>query len=227
MQPYFYKIQEISSGKYYVGCQWGKKSNPKNFWVQYFTSSTYIKKQPKENYKIIKVVVRPDARQYEARYLKKAFGILGKERFFQLFLNKHCIDFGIVDPESIEKRGKLIANSTKGMKPWFKGSEMIRAFECPGNGWVRGFPNSRNEKIKKSLIGKQSSLKGMKYSEEQKAGRRARGLKFWNNGTEHRLVSKQPGPDWKPGMLFIPKSQEHRNKIAEGRRRWAQQKLGY
>lgn len=227
MQPYFYKIQEISTGKYYVGCQWGKNSNPENFWVQYFTSSNYIKKQPKENFKIIKVVARPDARQYEARYLKKAFGILGKERFFQLLLNKHCIDFGIVDPEIIEKRGKLIAESTKGMKFWTKGSEMTRSFECPGEGWVRGMSESRNENLRKARIGVPSGAKGKKYTEEQKAAKRARGLKFWNNGIEHRLVSEQPGPDWKLGMLFKPKSLEHRNKISQGRRRWAQQKLGY
>ena len=65
MKPYFYKIKELSTGRYYVGCQYGAKSNPLNFWVTYFTSNRYILNQPKQGFKILKIIIREDARSYE------------------------------------------------------------------------------------------------------------------------------------------------------------------
>jgi len=221
---YFYKIREKTTGKYYVGCRWCKDADHNDFWVTYFTSSNYIKDQPKENFEVLRVEAREDAREYEARYLKKAYGLLGRERFFELMINRHCIDFGIVPDEVISRRAKKAAKTMTGYRCWTNGTEMTKAKECPGEGWYRGFPESRNAKIAKTLTGKTSAIKGMKYSEETKAARRAIGLKFWNNGVTMTQAAECPGPDWKPGMLFIPKSAEHRAKIAEGRRRWAEQR---
>ena len=221
---YFYKIREKSTGKYYVGCQWRKDADPANFWVSYFTSSPYIKKQPKEDFEVIRVEAREDAREYEARYLKKAFGLLGKERFFELMINKHCIDFGIVSDEAIALRAKKAAKTMTGYYWWTNGTEMTKARECPGEGWYRGMSESRNAKIAEARRGKPAPNKGIKHSEESNAKRRAMGLKFWNNGVNMTQAAECPGPEWKPGMLRIPKSAEHKAKIAEGRRRWAEQK---
>ena len=42
--PYTYLIGWSKQKKYYYGVQFGKKSNPKNLWVIYFTSSRNVKK---------------------------------------------------------------------------------------------------------------------------------------------------------------------------------------
>ena len=42
MNPYFYKIKHLPSGKYYIGSQYGKNSDPSNLWNSYTTSSKYV-----------------------------------------------------------------------------------------------------------------------------------------------------------------------------------------
>ena len=75
MTPYFYKILHKSTGKIYVGSQYGKNSDSKNLWKSYFTSSVYVKKLIEEygtdSFEILTIKERPDARQYEQRYLLK------------------------------------------------------------------------------------------------------------------------------------------------------------
>ena len=221
---YFYKIREKTTGKYYVGCQWRKDADHNNFWVTYFTSSKYIKEQPKENFEVLRVEAREDAREYEARYLKKAYGLLGRERFLELMINRHCIDFGVLSDEVKELRNKKLAEFNQGRRWWTNGIETKRTIDCPGEGWYNGRDPEHGKSQSMALIGKPSKIKGMKYSEEAKAARRAMGLKFWNNGVTMMQAAECPGPDWKPGMLFIPRSAEWREKISKGRRRWAEQR---
>lgn len=42
--PYIYLLFHRSTKMYYVGVQYGKNANPKNFWVSYFTSSKTVHK---------------------------------------------------------------------------------------------------------------------------------------------------------------------------------------
>ena len=43
MNAYTYLIGWSQHGKFYYGCQFGKKSNPDNLWKTYFTSSRHVK----------------------------------------------------------------------------------------------------------------------------------------------------------------------------------------
>ena len=43
MNAYTYLIGWSQQGKFYYGCQFGKKSNPDNLWKTYFTSSRHVK----------------------------------------------------------------------------------------------------------------------------------------------------------------------------------------
>jgi excinuclease UvrABC ATPase subunit len=79
-QPYFYVIQELTTGMYYAGAKWGKDSNPKNFMKEdgYKTSSNIIKSAIEENglssftVRKIKCFENVSAcRDYETRFLKK------------------------------------------------------------------------------------------------------------------------------------------------------------
>jgi hypothetical protein len=118
MKPYFYKIQEIASGKYYVGCQYGKKSDPINLWETYFTSNQYIKSQPKTNFKIVKVIQRNDARDYERRYLTRCYKILGKDKFLELMINRNLAPGILNTPESIARGNvkRKVSNSVAAKK---------------------------------------------------------------------------------------------------------------
>ena len=103
MKPYFYKLKEKPTGRYYVGVQYGKKANPSNLWITYFSSNKYIKSQPKENFEILKIVVRSDARIYEQKYLRRCYSLLGKERFLKLMINRNLSPGILNTSETIEK----------------------------------------------------------------------------------------------------------------------------
>ncbi len=78
--PYFYVIQEVSTGKFYAGSKWGKDANPKNFLTKggYITSSniikTLIKKNGIDSFTIRKIRIfssGENAYDYETRFLQK------------------------------------------------------------------------------------------------------------------------------------------------------------
>lgn len=118
MIPYFYKIKELSSGRYYVGCQYSKNSNPDNLLKTYFTSSTYIKSKPSSEFVIEKILIRDDAREYEKRYLKKCYCMLGREKFLSLMINRNLAP-GILHDEQERK------NISERMKKKWQNGEMI------------------------------------------------------------------------------------------------------
>jgi len=117
--PYFYKIRNKKSGMYYVGSQYAKKCNRNNFFKSYFTSSNIIKKIVNEegidSFEIITLTERHDAREYEARYLQKAYALLGKEKFLSTFYNRNISPGILLDTAIIEKQ-----TNTKKMR-WSRG----------------------------------------------------------------------------------------------------------
>lgn len=100
--PYVYKIKSIYTGKYYIGSQYGKNSNPQNFWKTYFTSSKYVNKNINE-FKVIYVKPRKDAREYEHKLLGRIYSIYGKEKFCNIMLNRNLAP-GIIHDQEEKKR---------------------------------------------------------------------------------------------------------------------------
>ena len=47
--PYTYRIAWSKTGMNYVGARWAKNCHPSDFWVTYFTSSTYVAEYIKEH----------------------------------------------------------------------------------------------------------------------------------------------------------------------------------
>jgi hypothetical protein len=103
-QPYFYVIQDIRNGMYYVGAKWGKNANPATLMIEggYETSSKTIKKLIQQ-YGLDNFVVRKirtfetvqDVHLYEKRFLQKVNA--GKN---PKFYNGHNND-GVLDPEKM------------------------------------------------------------------------------------------------------------------------------
>jgi hypothetical protein len=88
MQPYIYKLRNKLTGQYYIGVQYGKKSNPSNLWKTYFSSSKYVLEN-KENFEVVYTKPREDAREYESKLLNRIFRIFGKEKFLQIMFNRN------------------------------------------------------------------------------------------------------------------------------------------
>lgn len=206
MKPYFYKIKEKSTGKYYVGCQYGAKSDPNNFWVTYFTSNKYVKMQPKEAFEIVSVVERNDARDYEKRYLQKCYKLLGKEKFTKLLINRNIAPGILNTPETIAKANgpeKKQKNSLAAKKRLQNGTH---------NFLLNPYKPTIEQRKKASQRMKGNKLGGLinrddeyrkNQAEKSKGNTNVRGKCWWNNGKERKRSKEQPGDHWVKGYKFI------------------------
>jgi hypothetical protein len=89
MKPYVYRIKHKITKEFYYGVQYNKNANPSDFWVKYFTSSSYIhtivENEGKDTFdiKICKVFNTPeDACAYEEKIIDKVMlfnGCLNKQ----------------------------------------------------------------------------------------------------------------------------------------------------
>lgn len=95
--PYFYIIQEISTGMYYAGSKYGKDANPENFMKEngYLTSSanikTLIEKNGINSFIIRKIKIfttAEEAHTYETKFLQRV-----DARKHPKFYNGHNNDF--------------------------------------------------------------------------------------------------------------------------------------
>ena len=122
MNPYYYLIKHKPSGKYYAGSQYGKNSDPKNLLTTYFTSSNLVKqlieKDGVESFEIEYIDCRPDAREYEQKFLMERYEKHGREKFLQLYLNRNLSPGILLTEEIIEKANKKrkISNSISAKK---------------------------------------------------------------------------------------------------------------
>lgn len=218
MKPYFYKIQELSSGRIYVGCQYGEFSDPSNFWVNYFTSCEYIKSQEKSNFVVLYIKQREDAREYEERYLRRVYKFLGAHKFEKMFINRNLAP-GILFTEDIRNKmsegikksivnrklsGKYIPsmlgkNHTDETR--MKISELKHNYYSSGGEHPKGMLNKKHSvdtksKIRDSVV-ENAAMRG-KFGEDHPTG----GTVWWNNGISHKRCSTCPGDGWVQGRIF-------------------------
>lgn len=209
MQPYFYKIFHKPTQKYYVGSQYGKKSNSNNFWISYFTSSSKVKQLieefGKDSFEIIEIQQRDDARAFEAKFIIDEFKMLGKEEFKNIYINV-CKTPGIIIGKEARKRSsdrmkgnnlgkfrkitdeyrKVAREKSKGntnvrnYKWWTNGIEYKRAIECPEEGFILG--SMENSKEQKEKISKKLKGKPKSVEHKRQLSLSAKNRKF-NNAT--------------------------------------------
>lgn len=107
-KPYFYKIKNKITGKYYVGSQYSKDVCKENFFVSYFTSSQVINNiilnEGIDAFEIVSLTERDDARDYESYYLQKCYRLLGKDKFLDLFYNRSLSPGILLDEAIITKQ---------------------------------------------------------------------------------------------------------------------------
>lgn len=237
MNPYFYKIKHIPSGRYYVGSQYGKNSDPKKFWDSYMTSSKYIKQMISESGKnsfvIIKIVERADAREYECRLLKRLYNFFGKEKFLEIMINRNISPGILLTDEIISKANekRKISNSISAKKLM---SEGRHNFQKQKSGEMIHVKESRSKRMKNNNYGSLRKITQElidKLSEKSKGNTNVRGTKWWYN--EELKIKKRckdcPGDGWvnkcpsnisEEGRQKIknaaskPKSEKHRKKLS-------------
>ncbi len=126
--PYFYIIQEVSTGMYYAGAKWGKDANPDNFMVEdgYTTSSgivnDLISKHGLDHFtirKMKKFKSADEAYNYETKFLQKIdarkhprfynghnndMASAGTQEYKQTMLEKYGVDHNMKVPELQKSR---------------------------------------------------------------------------------------------------------------------------
>jgi len=215
MQPYFYKIREISSGRYYVRCQYGKSSNPNNLFKTYFTSNSYIKSKVSTEFVIEKIVVRSDARNYEKRYLKKCYHLLGKDKFLKLMINRNLSPGILHDDlgrEKISQRMKIQwadgimnnvhkkATETRKNRKYKKVTKSIEEKLKISERMKKNNPMFDDNVRKKHKQSINSEENKKRKSEIAKGNTYTKGRTWYNNGEESKMLYECP-IGWIKGRL--------------------------
>jgi hypothetical protein len=152
-----------------VGCQYGKTANKDNLLKSYFTSSKAIQKIIKLEgvgiFKIIKIVERPDARDYEHRYLTRCYTMLGKDNFVRILYNRTTNPAIILDNSMvrsiIEKRTRSYSEGKyiQPIPPNWKGKSRSESMRKKLSNTLMGHSVSEDVrfKIRAKLLGRNRS----------------------------------------------------------------------
>ena len=207
MKPYFYKILHKNTGKIYVGSQYGKNSDSKNLLESYFTSSVYVKRLIKEygtdSFEILTIKERPDARQYEQRYLLKMYYAFGKDKFCDIFINKNLSPGILLTREIIEKANikRKVSNSISSKKLLEEGRHNFQLFTNASE--YEHVRKLRSEKMMNNTYGLGRIMTDEtrnKIAESVKGNTNVRNTKWWNNGNKRKRSKASPGEGWKEGF---------------------------
>lgn len=192
MTPYFYKLKHIPTGRYYVGSQYGKNSDPSNLMDTYLTSSKYVRnlieEHGKTSFQVVDVIVRPDAREYERRYLTRVYKFLGKKRFMLIMINRNISPGILLDELSLQKMketraSRMLNGSIKTpVPPSWKGKKrsatMCERLSASKMGHI--VSSQTRDKIRDSLRGKsQSDETKKRRAETLSKSKNAYGKKHW------------------------------------------------
>lgn len=202
---YFYKIQHVPSGSLYVGCRYAANCTPSELLVTYFTSSNKVKAIIENDgvgvFKIISIKVREDAREYEARYLKRMFRKFGSEKFKEVFLNRNTAPGILNDADSLARaaKKKKVSNSLSQHKLLSEGR----------HNWQKLTDEQKQRRSTNSSLSKKGNDYG-KYrkitdeyrknaAEKSKGNTNVRGTSWWTDGTVFKRAIDKPGESYYKG----------------------------
>lgn len=211
MKPYFYKIKEKSSGRYYVGCQYGMKSNPSSFWVTYFTSNSYVKVQPKDNFEVVAIQERADAREYEKKYLQKCYRVLGRDKFLKILINRNIAPGILNTQETLLKANtpeKRLKNSLAAKKRIEAGTHnfLLNPHKPTEEQRKRASERMKGNQLGRLVI--RDDVFKKKQAEKSKGNTNVRGKLWWNNGVQRKRSKESPGNNWIKGYKLYAENEK-------------------
>lgn len=200
MSSYFYKIKHKPTGRFYVGSQYGKNCDPANLLKTYVTSSKYVRALIKEtgidSFEIVKIAVREDARNYEARFLKRSFNMFGKEKFLSLMINRNIAPGILLTDEIIQKANvkRKVSNSIAAKKLVEQGRHNFQTGINAGSlPHVRELNSKRMQGNKLGAQRKLTQKFRNKQADLARGNTNVRGTKWWTNGIVNRRSKECPG----------------------------------
>jgi hypothetical protein len=206
MNPYYYVIKHKSSGKLYIGSQYGKNSNPDNLLKTYFTSSKKVKelieKDGIDSFEIQYIDCRVDARDYEQKSLMEIYKICGREVFLENYLNRNLSPGIVLTDEIIQKANekRKVSNSISAKKLIEEGRHN---FQIKNAGEYEHVRKLRSERMAGNNYGSKrkmtEELKN-KLAEKSRGNTNLRDTKWWNNGKQRKRSKDCPGKEWKKGF---------------------------
>jgi hypothetical protein len=205
MTPYFYKIKHIPTGKYYIGSQYGENADPKNLLKTYITSSKLVRSLVESSgihsFEIIKITIRDDAREYEAKFLKRLYRVFGKEVFLNKMLNRNISPGILLTPEIIEKANikRRVSNALSAKRLFETGQHNFQKFKA---GDLEHVKKQRSERMQGNTLGSLKIISD-EYRQKQAIGSRGntnvRGTKWWTNGIINKRSKECPGKEFHLG----------------------------
>jgi len=191
-KPYFYKIKNKKTGKYYIGSQYGRNVCKENFFVTYFTSSQYVNdiilRDGVDAFEIVRITERDDARDYESYYLQKCYKLLGRDKFLEMFYNRTLSPGILLDETIIAKQTETRQNKwnngeiTKPVPPNWKGKQRSKTMKERLSQSKMGHPVSKEtrQKLRNANLGKtQSQETKEKRAKSLALNKNAYGKKYW------------------------------------------------
>lgn len=199
MQPYFYKIYHKPTGRYYIGSQYGKTSNPNKFWTEYVTSSKYVRNlienYGKNSFEVLKIEPRSDAREYESRLLKRLYRYYGRDKFLEMMINRNISPGILLTEEIISKANekRKISNSISAKRLFENGDHNFQKYKAGDLDHVR---KMRSERMLGNKLGAMKEITDeyrKKQAEGSKGNTNVRGTKWWTDGKINRRCKDCPG----------------------------------
>ena len=113
------------------------------------------------------------------------------------------------------------------MEDAINNNELIEG--CPEFNAFYGKTHSEESRLKMSTKAKKNSNTELGKKQRSENGKKAKGKKWWNNGTSHKRSEKCPGREWVAGRInFIgkPHTQKSKEKMSRIKKEYWKQKKG-
>ena len=204
MNPYYYIIKHIPSGKLYIGSQYGKYSDPKNLLDTYFTSSKYVKeliqKDGIDSFEVEYIECREDAREHEQKQLSLLYEQYGREIFLEKYLNRNLSPGILLTDDIIQKANeKRKVSSSIAAKRLFEQGR--HNFQIKNSSTLEHNRQKTSERMKGNSYGAMRDMSDelkQKLAEKSKGNTNVRGKKWWINIKTGKRCRAEvcPGDDW-------------------------------
>jgi hypothetical protein len=113
------------------------------------------------------------------------------------------------------------------MEDAINNNELIEG--CPELNAFYGKTHSEESRSKMSSKAKINSNTKLGRNQRSKNGKKAKGKKWWNNGTSHKRSEKCPGREWVAGRINLigtPHTHQAKEKMKKIRKEYWEQKKG-